>query len=177
MVDAARNRGYQVALGTLEELDIEGMIGTFDIVTMYQLVEHVLEPALLLKKAHDLLRPGGIIHGQLPCMDSMERRIFGRYWAGYHYPRHLQMISKKGMRWLLETAGFVQSKVSTSLHLQAGISLQNVLVGKLKYRPELRYGKAPVYSLLLLAAAPFCVIEFLLGQGGMMSFEARKAGR
>ncbi len=174
MVEAARRRGYDVQQGTLEELDTCAYQGRFDLVTMYQLVEHVGDPRLLFDKALALLKPGGYVLGQLPCMDSLERRIFGRYWAGYHYPRHLQMFSKRGMRGLLEAAGFGEVSVSTALHLQAGLSLQNLLLGKMGYRPRMVYGKTPAYSLLLLAVTPFCAIEFLFRQGGMMNFRARR---
>jgi SAM-dependent methyltransferase len=174
MVRAARGNGYNVFEGTLEEMDITELEGTFDVVTMYQLVEHVLDPQFLLKKVFALLRPGGYAMGQLPCMGSVESRLFGRYWAGYHYPRHLQMITKNGLRTALETAGFRDVSVNTALHLQAGLSLQNFLVGSLGYRPKMTFGKTPAYSLLLLAAAPYCIFEYVAKRGGMMDFMARK---
>jgi SAM-dependent methyltransferase len=174
MARAAQARGYDVIEGTLEELDTSGLAGQFDVVTMYQLLEHVLCPDILMEKALELLRPGGYVLGQLPCMDSLERRIFGRYWAGYHFPRHLQMFSRRGLEQVLARAGFTDVAVRSSPHLQAGLSLQNVLVASLPKRPDLRYGKLPIYSLLLLAVAPFCLLEHGLGQGGMMEFAARK---
>lgn len=174
MVKAARARGYRVESGTLEELDITPYQNSFDIVTLYQLVEHVLEPQLLFRKAFQLLRPGGAVLGQLPCMDSFERKIFRRYWAGYHYPRHLQMFTQKGLNLLVERAGFRQVAITSALHLQAGLSLQNFLIERLGYRPRMSFGKSPIYSLLLLIASPFCLFEYLCGRGGMMNFKAKK---
>lgn len=174
MVRAARDRGFNVHEGTLEDMDISGHQERYDLVTMYQLVEHVLDPRSLFAKAAALLKPGGWVLGQLPCMDSLERRLFGRHWAGYHFPRHLQMLTKRGMRALLIRTGFDEIAVPTALHLQAGLSLQNFLVGGLGYRPRLRHGKTPIYSLLLLAVAPFCAAEYICRQGGMMNFLARK---
>lgn len=174
MVDRARARGYEVEQGTLEELETSEWEGQCDLVTMYQLVEHVCQPQLLLSKAVSLLKPGGYILGQLPCLDSLEQRVFGRYWAGFHYPRHLQMLNKRGLRGLLERAGFGDIIVKPALHLQAGLSLQNLLIGKLGYHPAMSYGKTPIYSLLLLAVAPFCAFEYLCRQAGMMNFQARK---
>jgi len=174
MVETAGENGYSVFQGSLEEMDISGLAGSMNVVTMYQLVEHVLDPRELLDKAWTLLKPGGYVLGQLPCMDSLEQRLFGRYWAGYHYPRHLQMITRKGMATLLEKAGFTSAKVNSALHLQAGLSLQNALVGGLGWRPRMHFGKVPGYSALLLLVAPFCLAEHALGRGGMMNFSARK---
>ena len=174
MVDEARRRGYNVEQSSLEDLDIVPYRGKYDIVTMYQLVEHVIDPRVLLQKAMDLLKPGGYLLGQLPCMDSLDRKIFGRYWAGYHYPRHLQMLSKRGMRHLLEQAGSADVEINNAFHLQAGISLQNWIVSNMKRKPKMTYGKTAIYSFLLMGIAPFCIFESCIGQGGMMNFTARK---
>jgi SAM-dependent methyltransferase len=174
MVAAARARGYDVTEGTLEEMDLTEHAGRYDIVTMYQLVEHVLDPPQLFARAKQLLRPGGWILGQLPRCDSIERRLFGRYWAGYHFPRHLQLFTRSALHDLLERGGFTGVRVDPALHLQAGLSIQNTLLGGLHWRPKRTFGKAPGYSLMLLAAAPYCMLEHLFRRGGMMNFAAQK---
>ncbi|OGV35660.1 MAG: hypothetical protein A2020_00410 [Lentisphaerae bacterium GWF2_45_14] len=174
MAEAGRKRGYQVECGTLEEMNIVDHESKYDIVTMYHLVEHVLEPPVLLEKAFKLLKPGGMVVGQLPCRDSLEKSIFGRFWAGYHYPRHMQMLSKYGLNKLLSSVGFGEIEVKTALHLQAGISLQNFITGGIGYNPKKKFGKIPIYSLLLLMVAPYCIFEFLCGKGGIMNFRAFK---
>ncbi|MBN1655151.1 MAG: class I SAM-dependent methyltransferase [Deltaproteobacteria bacterium] len=174
MVEAAARRGYRVELGTIEDLDISSYENRFDIVTMYQLVEHVLDPQLLFRKAFSLLKPGGYVTGQLPSMDCIERRVFGRYWAGYHYPRHIQMVSPKALSALIKQSGFSRVEVKSALHLHAAQSAQNFLIGKLGYRAKMTHGKTPLYSSLLLLAAPFCLLEHAVGKGGMMNFIALK---
>jgi SAM-dependent methyltransferase len=174
MVEAARKRGYEVHQGTLEEMDIKPYLSGFDVVTMYQLLEHVIDPALVLQKALDLLVPGGYAIGQLPCLASLDAKVFGRFWAGYHFPRHLQMFTPRGLESILVKTGFNGIEVKGAIHLQAGLSLQNYLVGRWGYRPSMTYGKTPIYSFLLLAVAPFCLFEYALGKGGMMNFIARK---
>lgn len=177
MVEKARSRGYDVHEGTLEEFDPAAYEESFDIVTMYQLVEHVLDPGAMLAKALRLLKPGGWVLGQLPCLDSIEANLFGKYWAGYHFPRHLQQFSRKGLEQCISGAGFADVKIKTALHLQAAISLQNWIVGNFPPRRELKFGKVPYYSALLLAVSPFCVAEYLLNRGGMMDFSASRPKR
>jgi len=174
MVEAALRRGYHVELGTIEELDTKPYENTYNIVTMYQLVEHVLDPHLLFEKAFCILKPGGYVMGQLPSMDCIERKIFSRYWAGYHYPRHLQMLTQLGLKKLLIETGFSDVSVKSALHIHAAQSMQNFLVGGLGYHPKITHGKTPIYSPLLLITAPFCLVEHLIGKGGMMNFMAQK---
>jgi SAM-dependent methyltransferase len=174
MVESAAKRGYKVEPGTIEEMDTASYENAYDIVTMYQLVEHVLDPVLLFKKAISILKPGGYVIGQLPTLDCIERRIFDRYWAGYHYPRHIQMLTKRALRGLIEQAGFTDVTIKSGLHLQAAQSMQNFLIGRLGYRAKMTHGKTPIYSSLLLLAAPFCLVEHLIGRGGMMNFMAQK---
>jgi SAM-dependent methyltransferase len=174
MVEESRRKGYDVEFGTLEDLDIEPYRQAFDLVTMYQLLEHVLDPRQVLEKAQAMLSPGGYVIGQLPCLDSIDYRVFGPYWAGYHFPRHLQMFTPAGLKELLAKAGFSHISVSSAAHLQAGLSLQNYLMGRFRYQPVMKFGKTPIYSLLLLAVAPFCLFEYVLGKGGMMNFMAKK---
>lgn len=175
MAANARARGYDIRNGDLETLDLTGLEGRFDIVTMYQLVEHTLSPSRLFGQAYRLLKPGGMVIGQLPRKDSWEAALFGRHWAGYHFPRHLQQITRKGMESLLAGQGFENISVTTALHLQAALSLQNFLVERFPPR-RLRFGKTAYYPLLLLMAAPYCLLEYACGKGGMMNFLAFKAG-
>lgn len=169
----ARARGYQVVDGTLETMDLTGHEGQYDIVSMNHLIEHVIDPRLLVQRTFTLLRPGGTVIGQLPSNDCWERRIFDSRWAGYHYPRHLQAFSRQGLRMMLEEAGFVEVQIRSAPHLQTALSLQNLLISK-GWRPRLKYGKSPIYSLFLIGVVPFEVAAFIFGQTGIINFEARK---
>lgn len=174
MVDLASKKGYRIESGTLEGMDIDPYRGKIDVVFAYHIIEHVIEPGLFIERAHSLLRPGGCIIGQLPCVDGLEQKVFGRYWAGYHYPRHLQIFSRKGLEDMLRGAGFADVSVRTALSVQPSISLQNYLVGKLGYRPAMKSGKTPLYPLILLVAAPFCMLEYAADYGCIINIKAVK---
>lgn len=62
---------------------------TFDVITMWEVIEHLYNPILALKKASTLLKPGGILIMSTPNLSAIDRSIFGKYWAGYDLPRHL----------------------------------------------------------------------------------------
>jgi SAM-dependent methyltransferase len=169
----ARARGYDVASGTLEEFDMSGHTGRYDIVSMYHVIEHVIDPALVMRKAFDLLRPGGYILGQTPAVDSWERAMFGVAWGGYHFPRHTQVFSRAGLALALQQAGFDDVRVTSAPHLQTAISVQNFLISR-GWRPAMTHGKSPIYSLFLVGVMPFELLAFLSGRSGIIDFSARK---
>lgn len=169
----ARARGYSVETGTLEAMDIAPHRGQYDIVSMNHVVEHVQEPRLMLQQAFALLKPGGVALGQLPARDSFEEALAGRYWGGYHFPRHLQCITYAGMRRMLGDCGFTDIEVRSAPHVQAALSLQNHLIAA-GWRPRMRHGKTPLYSGLILAVLPFETVAWLAGRGGVMNFVARR---
>jgi SAM-dependent methyltransferase len=169
-----RARGYAVLEGTLENADISGHIGRYDIVSMNHILEHVVSPHTTLQRANELLRPGGHVIGQLPTVSSWENRLFGHNWGGYHYPRHLQIPSKSGLAGLLEDVGFMSVKIRSAPHIQTTISLQNSLVRR-GWRPQMQNGKTPAYGALLVAGLPFETIAWLCDEGGIVNFQAQKA--
>ena len=170
-----RERGYDVLTGTLESADLSGHEGRYDIVSMNHVLEHVVDPALALERAHALLRPGGWIVGQLPTVSSWEAQLFGRNFGGYHYPRHLQVPSKKGLSGLLARTGYVDVHLRTAPHIQSALSLQNTLV-RWGWHPEMKYGKTPAYSALLLLVLPYEAVAWTADRGGIMNFRARSVG-
>ncbi|MBF6557979.1 MAG: methyltransferase domain-containing protein [Acidimicrobiales bacterium] len=169
-----RARGYEILEGTLEAADLTDHVGKYHVVSMNHVLEHVIEPRTMLERAHDLLRPGGHLIGQLPTVTSWESRLFGRNWGGYHYPRHLQIPSRSGLANLLKDLGFQTVRVRSAPHIQTTISLQNTLV-RWGWRPRMQYGKTPIYSGLLVAALPYETVAWLCDKGGIVDFKAQKS--
>src|ERR1035438_9492756 len=89
---------------------------SFDVITCFDVLEHIYEPTGLLRRALAWLKPGGIFCTVLPNIDSWEARIFRSYWFGLELPRHLVHFSPKSLRFVMEAAGF------TELHVAAGWS-------------------------------------------------------
>lgn len=61
----------------------------FDVITMSELIEHVSAPGRFLRRAHDLLRPGGLLYVTAPNFASLSRRMSGGAW----YPIHREHLS------------------------------------------------------------------------------------
>jgi 2-polyprenyl-3-methyl-5-hydroxy-6-metoxy-1,4-benzoquinol methylase len=80
---------------------------SFDIITMFQSLEHVHNFDGLLKEARRILKPDGIMYLTVPNADFCEYRIFGPYAYTLEVPRHLYFFTKQSLRNLLLKNGFI----------------------------------------------------------------------
>ena len=98
--------------GQLEEIDFAGR--RFDVIYCSNLIEHVPDPFRFLTACSAILNPGGMIYGITPDHLSLDRYVFKRYWAGYHYPRHTFLFNHDNIVHILERAGFEKVDVRGS---------------------------------------------------------------
>jgi hypothetical protein len=68
----------------------------------------------LLQLIRSLLRPGGRLVIVTDNTDSLAFRLFkGRYWGGYHFPRHWHLFNRYTLRLLAEQTGFEVETLTT----------------------------------------------------------------
>jgi 2-polyprenyl-3-methyl-5-hydroxy-6-metoxy-1,4-benzoquinol methylase len=84
---AMRRRGLPVVQQRIEEVEhFHRPVGAF---VMNQLIEHVENPRLVLRKCSHALRPNGIVVLETPNLLGWETKVLPlRYWGGWHAPRH-----------------------------------------------------------------------------------------
>ncbi|MBW1948507.1 MAG: class I SAM-dependent methyltransferase [Deltaproteobacteria bacterium] len=101
----ARRYGIPVHKKPLEELDLEP--GSFQVVTLFYVIEHVTDPLGLLRKVRDILVPGGVLLLRWPHSTPIVRILgpLARLLDLYHTPYHLYDFSPSTMKRLLATAG------------------------------------------------------------------------
>ena len=86
-----------------------------DVFVLNQTVEHVPHPERLLTMLASALVPGGHIFIETPDTESLDARWFaGRYWGGYHMPRHMVLFNQRNLRDLVKRSG-LQTVESTHL--------------------------------------------------------------
>ncbi len=108
----ARERyGLDVQVGTLEQVAFPEE--HFDVVTLWDVLEHLHDPAATLREINRILKPGGIVVLRVPNRSSWDARIFGRYWAGWEPPRHLYVFTPETLTLLLRHAGFYAKEWSS----------------------------------------------------------------
>jgi SAM-dependent methyltransferase len=138
---------------------------SFDVITMWNVLEHLHQPVQDLRQAAALLRPGGWLVFSVPNLESMEARLFGRYWLGWDLPRHLYLFPQKQLREILTTLGLRQKDVQciAGSHAALELSLRFLIKGKGVYSPAMRRLLRAYLSLPARAAAvlPFWLLDRL----------------
>jgi 2-polyprenyl-3-methyl-5-hydroxy-6-metoxy-1,4-benzoquinol methylase len=99
--------------GTLFDQDYPD--ASFDIITLWDVIEHVPDPRALLARCFSLLRPGGLLVFTYPDIGSWIARLMGRHWV-FLMSVHLYYFTRRTVTGLLQSLGFIMLK--SSPHLQ-----------------------------------------------------------
>ncbi|MGE4158152.1 MAG: class I SAM-dependent methyltransferase [Planctomycetota bacterium] len=169
-VSMARSRGFTIHEGLFLSAPLQE--SAYDVVTMNNYLEHTLDPKAELARAHSMLKPSGLLLGEVPGFDAPERKVLGRYWGGNHVPRHTHQFTGSSLEKILRDGGWNHIRIWRSpnpVHLALGI--QNILVRRTPGL-GLQSGRAPYFPLLLLAALPFHLFQMLVGRSGVLKFSA-----
>lgn len=152
----ARAAGHDFVLSRIETFQYPS---PFDLVIMFNLVEHVRDPRAVLEKARDLLAPGGLILVKTPNCDSLDARLFRRtYWGGLHSPRHWSLFTPEGFRRAATEAGLRVERLQ--LTQGAPFWTWSVLallarLGLARFSPERPMHRHPLTPLLFALFAAF----------------------
>lgn len=99
LVTAAHKHGCRVFEGVLPHPSIEG---PYDVITMIDVIEHVENPAALLREARRLLADNGVLIIVTPDAASLAARLMGwRWWhyrvahIGYFTPKNLSLLCER----------------------------------------------------------------------------------
>lgn len=117
---AARSRGLDVRTGTLRDAFAQLEPGSFDLVTFWDVLEHVRDPRDELKLARELLRPGGMIAATMPNVSGLypqaTYRLIARRTGRWEYPElpvHLHDFDPRTVTRLLVDSGYHDVRVRT----------------------------------------------------------------
>jgi 2-polyprenyl-3-methyl-5-hydroxy-6-metoxy-1,4-benzoquinol methylase len=71
---------------------------SFDVITMWHVLEHVPNLDEYLLELKRLLKPNGTILIAVPNFKSFDAEYYGRFWAAYDVPRHIWHFSKTAIK-------------------------------------------------------------------------------
>lgn len=83
----------------------------FDVVRIWNVLEHCIDPHQVLKQINRVLIRNGYVLLYVPNYDSIDRKIFGKYWVSLEIPRHLFHFNYDGINNLLHSTGFKIQKI------------------------------------------------------------------
>ena len=101
---ARKRYGITVHTGRLAEANLAP--ASLDVVTLWDVIEHLHDPPAELGRIHSLLAPGGLLVLTVPNLQSWDRRLFGVHWIGWDLPRHLYAFPPQLLARMLGEAGF-----------------------------------------------------------------------
>lgn len=99
----AQRRGLNVRVGTLGLAELAAE--SFDVVTLWDVIEHMADPATELERARQLLRPGGWLVVHTMDIDAPFARLMGRRWP-WLMDMHLYYFSSRTLGRMLSENGF-----------------------------------------------------------------------
>ena len=156
---AAQAAGLKVHHGLLQ--DIGFAAGSFDAVTLFEVIEHLKEPLSLLKECRRILKPGGVMLIGTGNAASWTAAAMGSRWEYLHidgHGGHVSFFNPASMALLAQRSGFALEKIET----------RNVRFFEKGERPPAIYAAAKIAAELLNAPAR------LLGKGHDMAAFLRR---
>ncbi len=96
-----------VSIGNIEDIKLPGDL--FSIVSLIEVIEHVVNVRKALKNIYDSMKKGGVIVLQTADMEGLQARLYG---SRYHYylPGHFSYFSRYNLSMLLKETGFREIK-------------------------------------------------------------------
>jgi SAM-dependent methyltransferase len=110
--EAAIAQQMDVHVGPLDGPHFDGR--KFDAVVSNHVIEHLHDPAAMVRRCRDLLEDNGKLVIITPNIRSFGSRLFGKNWRDLDPPRHIQIFSPSAMRQLLLDCDYRQVSVFTS---------------------------------------------------------------
>ena len=108
--EARKRFGKRILKGTLKDAELP--LGSFEVVTAFQTLEHLPDPLENLKRMNAMLVPGGMVMLVVPDQGSWIATALGRHWFGYKPKEHLYCFTARTIIRMLDTAGFVRISAS-----------------------------------------------------------------
>jgi SAM-dependent methyltransferase len=172
-VSAARRSGLVVHQGGVESLPRHGP--GYDLALLIATIEHVPDPVEVLASTRALLRPGGRVAVVTDNTAAWSHALFrGRYWGGYHCPRHFYLFDPATLRRLADLTHLEVVRLGTMVSPVNWVySIRNALVdlGAGEWLVN-RFSLASPGS--LAAFTVLGMVQQLLGKGELLSAELQR---
>jgi 2-polyprenyl-3-methyl-5-hydroxy-6-metoxy-1,4-benzoquinol methylase len=110
--DLCRQRGLAIEIGDFRTMTVGAPDARFELITFWDVVEHLPDPGSFLERAHELLAPGGYALIKTPRTSAASVAVAGTVprlaGALLSAPSHVQYFSEAGLAALLRRVGFAE---------------------------------------------------------------------
>lgn len=107
---AQKKFGERVKKGILETVRLAP--ASFDVVTLFDVFEHLKDPAAELQQIHRILKKDGLLVLATGDSGSFWAKLAGKKWTFYNPPQHIFYFNQVNVRRLLEENGFKVERIT-----------------------------------------------------------------
>jgi len=93
---------------------LESSSEKYDLVTAYDILEHVQDPKAFLRGLMGLLNPGGVIAIATPDTEHFLRKLLGRSWPMLQPMQHTFLFGRAGLSRLMQDVGFADVRAEAA---------------------------------------------------------------
>jgi SAM-dependent methyltransferase len=163
---------------------------SWDVVSLFHVLEHLRDPLNLLSKVHGWLRPRGVLVIQVPNACSLQARLCRSRWSAFDVPRHLVHWTEDTLTRALQQTGYDVLAIrriswrdnapclAASLlpGLDPLVERERLLSGGDVGPPALRALRRLLYLSVVWLFTPFTLFEALIHASASVTVFARKTG-
>ena len=99
-------RQYATSIGLNVVADINETHGTFDVVSMWHVLEHISEPAEYISHIRQRMSEGGVLTIRVPNAGSFWSRLLRDKWIWFQPHHHCIQFNERSLELLLQENGF-----------------------------------------------------------------------
>lgn len=112
--EAAQKAGFDVHAGYLNQANYPD--NHFDIVTLFEIVEHLSDPSALVNECRRILKAGGVLAINTPNGASWTAKFMGHRWEGFSLVKlggHVSFFTPDSMKFLVHHTDLSVAKIET----------------------------------------------------------------
>lgn len=185
--------GVEIDVGELSEDRYPE--GSFELVSIWHVLEHLREPEIALRAGQRALVPGGELLLAVPNFGSLQSQWGGAQWFHLDLPRHVFHFTPQTLKTLVESAGFERVRCRTGQWEMDPFGLAQTGLNRLGFRHNALYdslrnseaartdlpllyrlGMIALFPLAMALALPCSLVFRLLGRAGTIIAVAQKPG-
>jgi len=149
--------GLPIAQGMLDADGLARCGRRFDVITLWDVIEHLPDPTGAVELLAERLAPDGVLALSTGDVRSLAARVSGRRWHLYNLPEHLWFFTEDALRRILERCGLRVERVRREVCWYTARYLLDRLMYTLGRGP-LKFAQQPICSRITLPFSLFDIV-------------------